>query len=123
MTVRTIPGIAKVAGLIVCIVGVATLAFYRGPQLKPAIQHPFFDSLTNQEHEAHVSSGQRWILGCFLLSISIISWGLWLVLQVTRLIRSQIRATQLETNIVVTKAKIAKGEFGKFIYRMSCIIK
>lgn len=79
---RTIPGIAKVAGLIVCMAGVMILAFYNGPQTKPLIHHPLFGHHNNQDHQLHVSSGKNWTLGCFLLFISIICWGLWLVLQV-----------------------------------------
>jgi hypothetical protein len=83
VTIKTTPGIAKVAGLTVCMAGVATLAFYRGPQLNPSIHYPFFDNdHKQQDHEDHVSYGKRWILGCFLLFISIVSWGMWLVFQV-----------------------------------------
>ncbi|KAL4644070.1 hypothetical protein ACB092_02G136700 [Castanea dentata] len=81
VTMRTNPGIAKVAGLIVCMAGVIILAFYNGPQMKPLIHHPLFGHHNNQDHQLHVSSGKNWTLGCFLLFISIICWGLWLVLQ------------------------------------------
>uniref|UniRef100_A0A2N9I2H3 WAT1-related protein n=1 Tax=Fagus sylvatica TaxID=28930 RepID=A0A2N9I2H3_FAGSY len=81
VTIRTTPGIAKVAGLIVCMAGVMTLSFYNGPQMKPLTHHPFFGYHNNQDHQPHVSSGKNWTLGCFLLFISITSWSLWLVLQ------------------------------------------
>lgn len=84
VTIKTTPGIAKVVGLAVCMAGVATLAFYGGPQLNPSIHYPFLGNNhdTQQDHQAHASFGKTWILGCFLLFLSIVSWGLWLVLQV-----------------------------------------
>nr|POE66475.1 wat1-related protein [Quercus suber] len=81
VTLRTIPGIAKVAGMIVCMAGVMILAFYNGPQMKPLIHHPLIGYHNNQDQQLHASSGKHWTLGCFLLFISIICWGLWLVLQ------------------------------------------
>nr|XP_023888267.1 WAT1-related protein At5g64700-like isoform X3 [Quercus suber] len=83
VTLRTIPGIAKVAGMIVCMAGVMILAFYNGPQMKPLIHHPLIGYHNNQDQQLHASSGKHWTLGCFLLFISIICWGLWLVLQGT----------------------------------------
>ncbi|XP_059433582.1 WAT1-related protein At5g64700-like [Corylus avellana] len=83
VTIKTTPGIAKVVGLAVCMAGVATLAFYGGPQLNPSIHYPFLGNNHDmqQDHQAHASFGKTWILGCFLLFLSIVSWGLWLVLQ------------------------------------------
>jgi drug/metabolite transporter (DMT)-like permease len=106
VTIKTIPGIAKVVGLAVCMAGVATLAFYGGPQLNPSIHYPFLGNHDKQQdHQAHTSFGKTWILGCFLLFLSIVSWGLWLVLQVgnqncSRLVNSPLilEASQLSRN-------------------------
>ncbi|XVF17080.1 hypothetical protein REPUB_Repub10bG0087300 [Reevesia pubescens] len=80
VTVKTVPGIAKVAGIVVCMAGVATLAFYKGPVLKPLF-HLHFQHDQDDHDAAHASSAKKWILGCFLLLVSCICWALWLVLQ------------------------------------------
>ncbi|XP_017975889.1 PREDICTED: WAT1-related protein At5g64700 isoform X2 [Theobroma cacao] len=82
VTVKTVPGIAKVAGIMVCMAGVVTLAFYKGPVLQP-LCHLHFQPHSGQDHHAdgQASSGKKWILGCFLLLVSCICWALWLVLQ------------------------------------------
>ncbi|GMI75086.1 Usually multiple acids move in and out Transporters 21 [Hibiscus trionum] len=82
LKIRTAPGIAKVAGIVVCTGGVAVLAFYKGPHLKPLVHlnHGLELGGGNQDHGHQVSSGKR-ILGCFLLLISSMCWGFWLVLQ------------------------------------------
>ncbi|KAK6259020.1 EamA domain - like 9 [Theobroma cacao] len=82
VTVKTVPGIAKVAGIMVCMAGVVTLAFYKGPVLQP-LCHLHFQPHSGQDHHAdgQGSSGKKWILGCFLLLVSCICWALWLVLQ------------------------------------------
>ncbi|XP_022977911.1 WAT1-related protein At5g64700-like [Cucurbita maxima] len=74
--IRKASGMAKVGGIIVCIAGVAVLAFYRGPYIKPFFHYHLFET-----HESHVSSPKTWIFGCFLLLFACISWGLWFVLQ------------------------------------------
>ncbi|KAF7134894.1 hypothetical protein RHSIM_Rhsim08G0004000 [Rhododendron simsii] len=84
---RTSGGIAKVAGLAICLVGVATIAFYRGPTLKLLVHHHLLGSYHNttiQQHGHEVASNSHttWIKGCFLMLMANIFWGLWLVLQV-----------------------------------------
>ncbi|KAK8271264.1 hypothetical protein V6Z12_D11G251500 [Gossypium hirsutum] len=81
--VKTVPGIAKVAGIVVCMAGVVTLAFYKGPALKPPFHlHNFrpHSGAQDGDHD-HASSAKNWIIGCFLLLVSCICWALWLVLQ------------------------------------------
>ncbi|KAK8526347.1 hypothetical protein V6N13_017391 [Hibiscus sabdariffa] len=82
LEIRTAPGIAKVLGILVCTGGVAVLAFYKGPHLKPLVHlhHGLEFGDGNQDHGHQVSSSKR-ILGCFLLLVSSLCWGLWLVLQ------------------------------------------
>lgn len=80
---KTTQGIIKVAGLLVCIAGVAVLTFYKGPQLQPVFHHHLLDYHdATHHHQSHDSPNKRWIIGCSLFFISIISFSLWLVLQV-----------------------------------------
>lgn len=81
VTVKTVPGIAKVGGILVCMAGVVTLAFYQGPALKPPFHLLHFQPHSGGGRHSHVSADKTWILGCFLLLVSCICWALWLVLQ------------------------------------------
>ena len=82
MKLRTSPGMAKIAGVLICIAGAATIAFYKGPHLQLLLHHRLFGHPTSQEHQSHVSSGVTWVKGCLLMLMSNTFWGLWLVSQV-----------------------------------------
>ncbi|XP_034221329.1 WAT1-related protein At5g64700 isoform X2 [Prunus dulcis] len=99
--IKTAAGIAKVAGLGVSMIGVAVLCFYKGPQLKPFLHHHLLESHNSHQdqQQAHASSsGHRWMIGCFLLLVSIICWSLWLVLQAQLLVKypAKLRFTSLQ---------------------------
>jgi hypothetical protein len=84
LKVKTAAGAAKLAGVVACLGGAATLAFYKGPHLQ-LLSH--FHVLGNyhktQQQQQH--QGHDWIKGCFLMLLSNTFWGMWLVLQVTNL--------------------------------------
>ena len=80
VNIRTKCGVTKIASVFLCLVGVATLAFYKGPQLRIAHHHYY------NHHEDHFSSTKRWVLGSLLLFLSVIIWSLWLVIQVHPLV-------------------------------------
>ncbi|XP_047969853.1 WAT1-related protein At5g64700-like [Salvia hispanica] len=73
--IRTSPGIMKMTGVSLCMGGVATIAFYRGPLLQ--IWHLHHTSL----HSHIITPTNTWIKGVFLMFLSNISWAFWLVLQ------------------------------------------
>ncbi|KAH7520787.1 hypothetical protein FEM48_Zijuj08G0183000 [Ziziphus jujuba var. spinosa] len=85
--IRTTQGLFKIAGLLLCIIGVAILTFYKGPKLKPLFHHYLLEYHEPIHHQSQVSSNKRWIIGCLLFFVSINSWGLWLVFQ-TRVLSS-----------------------------------
>ncbi|PSS21340.1 WAT1-related protein [Actinidia chinensis var. chinensis] len=78
---RTRSGIAKVAGLAICLGGATIIAFYRGPSFKLLQQHHLLGLHNTQLHQPPGFSTTTWIKGCFLMLTSNIFWGLWLVLQ------------------------------------------
>lgn len=80
---RTTSGMAKLVGILLCMAGAVTLAVYKGPHFNLLGHHNLFHQHNIQEHEGHVPSGKTWIKGCFLMLMSNMFWGLWLVLQVT----------------------------------------
>ncbi|KAK4256763.1 hypothetical protein QN277_006447 [Acacia crassicarpa] len=83
LKVKTAPGIAKLVGVVVCLGGAATLAFYKGPHWQLLGNHHLLGyTHSNSNAKAHnsVQSG-TWIKGCFLMLLSNTCWGMWLVLQ------------------------------------------
>ncbi|TKY73872.1 WAT1-related protein [Spatholobus suberectus] len=82
VNIRTKSGITKIGSVLLCMVGVATLAFYKGPQLRTA--HHILSRYHNHDspqHEDHFSSGKRWIFGSLLLFLGITIWSFWLIIQ------------------------------------------
>ncbi|CAK9140146.1 unnamed protein product [Ilex paraguariensis] len=94
---RTIPGLVKIAGIIICMLGAATIAFYRGPYLKLMLHHHLFRHHT-QQHQVFVPSSKTWAKGVFLMLLSNTCWGLWLVLQgrVLKIYPSKLLLTTLQ---------------------------
>ncbi|KAJ6854601.1 WAT1-related protein [Populus alba x Populus x berolinensis] len=81
LKLRSVSGIAKIVGIIACIAGAITLALYKGPHFNLLCPHHLFESHNSHGIVSHVPSSQTRIKGCFLLFVSNILWGLWLVLQ------------------------------------------
>ncbi|XP_061944072.1 WAT1-related protein At5g64700-like [Populus nigra] len=81
LRLRSVSGIAKIVGIIACIAGAITLALYKGPHFNLLCLHHLFESHNSHGIVSHVPSSQTRIKGCFLLFVSNILWGLWLVLQ------------------------------------------
>ncbi|XP_011657779.1 WAT1-related protein At5g64700 isoform X2 [Cucumis sativus] len=73
-------GIAKVGGMMICVGGAAILAFYKGPYLKPIISHPIFH-FEESETDITTTSQKSWMLGCFILLVATMGWGIWYVFQ------------------------------------------
>ncbi|XP_031401477.1 WAT1-related protein At5g64700-like isoform X2 [Punica granatum] len=92
-----VTGMAKLAGVGVCLGGAATLAFYKGPHFSLWSHHHHLHH-DHQTYQSHVSSGRAWIKGCFLMLSSNTLWALWLVLQgkVMKSYESKLRLTTLQ---------------------------
>ncbi|AES72790.1 WAT1-related protein At5g64700 [Medicago truncatula] len=80
LKIKTVAGIAKLVGIVACLGGAATLAFYKGPHLQLLSHHHHLLGYHKQHDQSHSPSG-TWIKGCFFLLLSNTFWGLWLVLQ------------------------------------------
>jgi len=83
LKIKTGAGIAKMVGIVACLAGAATLAFYKGPHLKLLSHHHHLLGGNHKQHDQSHSPSGTWIKGCFFLMLSNTFWGLWLVLQVT----------------------------------------
>lgn len=78
---KTIPGIAKLAGVALCSAGAGTMAFYKGPYLKLLLHHHLF-SHYNQKHQPLLhGSTETWVKGVFLMLLASTLWGLWIIFQ------------------------------------------
>ncbi|PIN11444.1 Glucose-6-phosphate/phosphate and phosphoenolpyruvate/phosphate antiporter [Handroanthus impetiginosus] len=80
VNIKTSPGMMKIAGVTLCIGGVATIAFSRGPYLKLLMHNHL---INNHKHQLQdqVPSANTWIKGVFLMLLSNFTWAMWLVLQ------------------------------------------
>ncbi|CAJ2641590.1 unnamed protein product [Trifolium pratense] len=78
LKIKTRAGIAKLIGIVACLAGASTLAFYKGPHLK-LLSHHILGS--NKQHDQSHIPSSTWIKGCFLMLLSNTLFGLWMVLQ------------------------------------------
>ncbi|KAJ3704400.1 hypothetical protein LUZ61_008105 [Rhynchospora tenuis] len=78
LTIRSSYGIAKAAGVALCLCGVMVVAFYAGPGISPLNHHHLFHR--SIPHPPVHSKGMQ-ILGTFLLLLSATAWSLWLIMQ------------------------------------------
>jgi hypothetical protein len=82
LKIKTGAGIAKPVGIVACLASAATLAFYKGPQLKLlSHHHHYLLGYLKQHDQTHSQSDTTWIKGCFFLLLSATFYALWLVLQ------------------------------------------
>ena len=81
---RSSSGIAKLAGVSLCLAGVFAIAFYAGPALSPVNHHRAFAAShapASTSSAASPSSRTTWIKGTFLMVLANMAWSLWIVLQ------------------------------------------
>ncbi|WVZ95730.1 hypothetical protein U9M48_041457 [Paspalum notatum var. saurae] len=85
---RSPSGMAKAAGVALCLAGVLTIALYTGPSMSPVNHHRAFAGAgaTQTHHEASGGGSKgTWIKGTFLMLLSNTTWSLWIVLQASLL--------------------------------------
>ncbi|KAJ1690870.1 hypothetical protein LUZ63_015025 [Rhynchospora breviuscula] len=80
LNLRKSHGIAKAAGVVLCLAGVGLIAFYMGPEIPPLNHHKLFHPKRSPGH-SEVHSNGTWTKGTFLLLFSNVAWSLWLVMQ------------------------------------------
>ncbi|KAL6992807.1 hypothetical protein U1Q18_010923 [Sarracenia purpurea var. burkii] len=82
VNLRTPSGMAKIAGIGLCLGGAITIAFYRGPSLRLFNHHLLGPHGIEANQVSTGSSSREWIKGCFLMLTAVFFWGPWLVVQV-----------------------------------------
>ena len=85
---KSSPGMAKAAGITLCLVGVLVIALYAGPLLSPLNHHRVLaDHGSKPVAGAHgaVSKG-LWVTGTFLMLLACVAWSLWFIFQVNQFI-------------------------------------
>ncbi|WOG93691.1 hypothetical protein DCAR_0312977 [Daucus carota subsp. sativus] len=81
VNLKTIPGVVKIAGIVLCAGGAATIAFYKGPFLKLLLHHHLFTHYSPRQHALVHASTHVWVKGVLLLLLGNTFWGLWIVFQ------------------------------------------
>ncbi|OEL18458.1 WAT1-related protein [Dichanthelium oligosanthes] len=86
MKLRSSPGMAKAAGMTLCLAGVLVIALYAGPLLNPLNRHRVLADHGNKHAAAAhgVVSKGLWITGTFLMLLACVAWSLWIVFQVNQ---------------------------------------
>lgn len=77
---RSSSGIAKVAGVALCLAGVFTIALYTGPSVSPINHHRAFASQDPAPKPAVVPRGV-WIKWTLLMVVANMCWSLWIICQ------------------------------------------
>ncbi|TVU18388.1 hypothetical protein EJB05_34483 [Eragrostis curvula] len=114
---RSSSGMAKLAGVALCLAGVFVLAFYAGPPLNPVNHHRAFAVV----HASNKSPSRvTWIKGTFLMVLANVTWAIWIVLQAALLQEypnkmlvtvTQCIFSMLQSFVV---ALVAEGDFSKW---------
>ncbi|XP_022154842.1 WAT1-related protein At5g64700-like isoform X2 [Momordica charantia] len=78
LRLKSMAGVAKVGGIVICVGGVVMLAFYKGPQLTFFNNHHLFHIHNHHQYPLHQNN---WIKGCFFMLGFNVLWALSLVLQ------------------------------------------
>ncbi|WOL11191.1 WAT1-related protein [Canna indica] len=78
---KSLSGISKALGVTLCLIGVLTIAFYRGPHIHPLSLHGHFGHSINYKANTPPPSMATWIKGSFFVISANITWSLWIVLQ------------------------------------------
>nr|XP_029118095.1 WAT1-related protein At5g64700-like [Elaeis guineensis] len=81
INLRRLRGIAKVSGVVLCLAGILTMAFYKGPHLKSFNHHHLLGQGHSHSDQARSHSHIKWVLGTFLMTIAASTRSLWMVLQ------------------------------------------
>ncbi|AQK95636.1 WAT1-related protein At5g64700-like [Zea mays] len=123
---RTVAGVAKAAGVALCVAGVLVLALYAGPAMSPVNHHRAFAAAAPPRASTS-SSRMTWITGTLLMVLANVTWALWIVLQSALLKeypnRMLVTATQcvfsmLQSFVVAVVAE--RGDLSK--WRLRCDI-
>ncbi|KAL6840601.1 hypothetical protein ACP4OV_029465 [Aristida adscensionis] len=83
LNLRSVHGVAKASGILLCVGGVVVLALYQGPAFRSLNHH----QLLNRRHGSaaaaavHMHSKNDWALGIFLMTTSVVVWSYWTVQQ------------------------------------------
>ncbi|TVU25964.1 hypothetical protein EJB05_28487, partial [Eragrostis curvula] len=118
---RSCSGIAKLAGVGLCLTGVFIIAFYAGPELSPVDGHHAFGHTS-----AATNSPNRltWIKGTFLMVLASVSWSVWMVMQ-ARLLNEyphKLLATVMQSVFAVVQlfiiALVAERDFSEWKLRL-----
>nr|CAB3486801.1 unnamed protein product [Digitaria exilis] len=124
LKLRSRSGIAKLAGVALCLAGVLVISFYSGPFLSPVNHHRAFSAGTHASTTtADSASRSTWIKGTFMAVLAVIAWSVWIVLQAAVLKefpnKMLVTVTQCVFSVVQSfvVAVVAERDFSKWKLR------
>nr|CAB3453057.1 unnamed protein product [Digitaria exilis] len=105
---RSASGVAKLAGVALCLAGVFAIAFYSGPTLSPINHHHTFTADGPGSGHANASSNSKttWIEGTFLMILANVAWSVSIVWQVTMLVATTLCVFSAVQSFVVAVAAV-----------------
>jgi hypothetical protein len=83
MKLKSSSGLAKAAGITLCLAGVLAIALYAGPLLSPLNRHRVLAGHGSKKAAAAhgaVSKG-LWVTATFLMLLACVAWSLWFIFQ------------------------------------------
>jgi hypothetical protein len=86
MKLKSSSGLAKAAGITLCLAGVLAIALYAGPLLSPLNRHRVLAGHGSKKAAAAhgaVSKG-LWVTATFLMLLACVAWSLWFIFQVNQ---------------------------------------
>jgi hypothetical protein len=91
--VKTLRGLAKIAGTMVSLAGATTMSLYRGAAVKRLWRAPVHIHSSTSGGVDHVVAHESWVKGSLLALASCICWSIWIILQVPSLISLPLQSS------------------------------
>ncbi|KAF8720363.1 hypothetical protein HU200_023863 [Digitaria exilis] len=86
--IRSLRGLAKIAGTVVSFAGVTTMTLYKGTAIKSPWKAPIHTHGSSRIHgSSRVLANENWVKGSFHAVASCITWSIWCILQVSSMKR------------------------------------
>ncbi|XP_039024494.1 WAT1-related protein At1g43650-like isoform X2 [Hibiscus syriacus] len=97
ISVRKLPGLAKVLGSVISLSGALVFAFVKGPAISSTNWHSSTHNQTTDSVIKNHSIGE-WIKGCLIMLSANTAWSMWLVLQgrIVKQYPAKLRLTALQ---------------------------
>jgi len=112
--VKTLRGLAKIAGTMVSLAGATTMSLYRGAPVKRLWRAPIhIHGGGGGGGVDHVVAHESWVKGSLLALASCICWSIWIILQVPTHIRLPAAYSSTTISNMYTSYHVRTNQFLK----------